>query len=110
MIEKAAWFFADDLGESEKKKIATGLKLLKTGMSHEILQFGGECRECKGANANDPGLTIRGCESAFSSNISVAFLIAKLENSMFQRVVLCTKKGARGGNSCATKFIKMIGS
>jgi len=78
MIEKAVWYFAKDLVESEKRKIATGLKLLKAGMSHQILQFQGNYYEYKGANADDPGLTIGGFESAFSSDIVVAFLLAKL--------------------------------
>ena len=75
MIEMAVWYFTRNLIESEKKKIATGLELLRVGMAHQIIQFRGEYYEYKGANTNDLGLTIGGFELAFSSDIVVAFLI-----------------------------------
>ena len=92
MIEKAVWYFGKNLMESEKVKVATGLNLLKTGMSHQILQFQGKYYEYKGANADDPGLTIGGFESAFSSDIVVAFLLETLHDKVFKKVLLKTKK------------------
>ena len=36
-IEMAVWYFARNLIESEKKKIATGLELLRVGIAYQIL-------------------------------------------------------------------------
>ena len=37
MIEMAVWYFARNLIESEKKKIATGLELFRAGIAYQIL-------------------------------------------------------------------------
>ena len=79
MIEKAVWHYASDLPESEKARIATGLSLLKAGMSYQILSFQDKYYEYQGADATDPGLTIGGYESAFCSDLVVAFVMDKMK-------------------------------
>ena len=75
-------------------------------MSHQILQFQGNYYEYKGANADDPGLTIGGFESAFCSDIVVVFLLDKLQNKVFKNIVLRTKKGNRWQNFIYNKMYR----
>ena len=75
-------------------------------MSHQILQFQGNYYEYKGANADDPGLTIGGFESVFCSDIMVAFLLDKLQNKVFKNVMLRTKKGNRRQNFIYNKMYR----
>ena len=37
MIKMAIWYFANNFDESEKRRLANSLTLLKFGMSHQIL-------------------------------------------------------------------------
>ena len=95
MIEKAVWHFATNLQESEKRRLAIGLEFLKAGMSNQILQFNGTYYKYKGADNNDPGLTIGGFGSAYCSDLVVAMIFDKVKKKLFQRVKLLTKKGNR---------------
>ena len=83
MIEKAVWFFAKDLCENKKKKLKVGLEILKLGMSTQIVQFNGTYYKYIGNDEQDPSLTIGGYESAFLSDLLVAFVFKVINPKLF---------------------------
>ena len=88
MIEKAVWHFAKKIKGIERERLKTGLKLLKTGMSKQIVQFDGTYYKYKGNDPNDPGLTIGGYESAFGSDLVVLMLLDIIEPKLFTQIKL----------------------
>ena len=88
MIEKAVWHFAKKIKGIERERLKTGLKLLKTGMSKQIVQFDGTYYKYKGNDPNDPGLTIGGYESAFGSDLVVSMLFDIIKPKLFTQIKL----------------------
>ena len=93
MIEKAVWFFAEDLDENVKKKLKVSLELLKIGMSTQTVQFNGTYCKCVGSSddTDDPGLTIGGYELAFLSDLVAAFVFEEISPKLFDDNFLLNK-------------------
>ena len=65
---------------------------MKAEMSNQVLQFYGTYYKYKGSDNIDPSLNIGRFEYTYCSDLIVTMLFDKMEEKIFSRVKLLTKK------------------
>ena len=76
LVEKAVNYFAKDLNDDDKSEIRNCLEMTKFGMGTMHIQFdGNHCEHDSNDNIAEKGLTIRGFESGWLSDLAMVFLL-----------------------------------
>ena len=80
-IESAVRHFAAEFSEEDKKKVWEAWRIAKFGMKRVVLRNKDKYYEFRGCgkDENDPGLAIGSFESAFFSDVTMAYLFEKLD-------------------------------